>query len=155
MHHSDKSLIFHLHLSACTITDANGTELTKVFGFAGGEVAADIDGTELDKFGYDFTVTPSTYPTDNSEPIVITYSGKANLVCGIDFGPTYAVGEKTQYVPESSGYVILDSGMIKFNDTSAANVNFADRAILLANNAANSTVEEGGIQLCIYLISKV
>ena len=127
-----------------TITDNNGTELTKVYGFAGADIAADIEGSALDKFGYDFTVTPSTYPADNSEPIVITYAGKANLVCGIDFGATYAVGEKTDYVPESSGYVLLDGGMVKFNDTSAATVNFADRAILLANNAANSTVEEGG-----------
>ncbi len=126
-----------------TLTDENNNELGKIYGFPGEDIALSLKGSEFEKFGYDISVTPAVYPDNNNEKIVLSYKGKDNLVAGIDFGASYAKGNKDNYIPSSSSYVLWADGKIKFNDTSSASVNFADRAVLLNNDVTKATVKSG------------
>lgn len=124
------------------LTDENGSRLGSLYGFAGEAIADSIEGCAFDKIGYAYTLNFEKFPQNTSEEIIIKYTKQENLVCDIDFDENYAENNSDKYIPGSSAYVLLQNGTVKFADTCSETVNFADRAVLLADDYQNSTLKE-------------
>lgn len=125
-----------------SLTDENGKEIGKLYGVAGSQTATDIAGSEFDKIGYGFSVSPEQYPSDTDEKIVISYEPKENLVCYVDFGEDYAATDAAQYVPADDTYVAMADGKVQFK-TGDGTAAFTDRAVLISNDKSTGTVLPG------------
>ena len=125
-----------------SVTLADGTDVGKLYGIDGGDVAADIPNSDFYKIGYDFTVSPEKYPADTNTKIVISYSPKENLASYVDFGADYAKTNQNRYFPAVEDFVIREDQKIEFKPCENTTP-FAQRAVLLCNDDSESTVEPG------------
>lgn len=125
------------------LVNENGNKIGTLYGFEGENVSDCIDGSEFDKAGYDYTLNYEQFPQNTNKEIVIKYTKQENLACDIAFDENYADNNSSKYISDSSEYVLLEDGMVKFADTCSETVDFADRAVLLANDYSKSTLKEG------------
>ena len=139
----DNVYIYEDELKNYNIYDENDNVIATHKAAAGASIVEAVKGTDLDKFGFDFTVTPSVYPENSNEKIVLKYQKHENVVADIDFNEKYAATDMDKYAPTATTHVFLNSTNVKFLDTCTQSVDFKDRAVLLANDYANSTVKAG------------
>lgn len=139
----DNVYIYEDELKSYNIYDEDDNVIAVHKAPAGASIVDAIKGSDLDKLGFDFTVTPATYPEDSNEKIVVKYTKHENLVSDIDFNEKYAATNRDKYAPEATTHIFLNSTNVKFLDTCTQSVDFKDRAVLLSNDYTKSTVKTG------------